>query len=69
MPAAARIYFDKEVGELNLGEAAMFAGTIRAPSQLNPLTNPEAARRRRNSYSRRWLRLARSRPLRHRLRA
>ena len=46
VPAAARIYFDKEVGDLNLGEAAMLAGAIRAPSQLNPLTDPEAARRR-----------------------
>ena len=45
VPAAARIYFDKEVRELNLGESAMLAGMIRAPSQLNPLTNPEGARR------------------------
>ncbi|RWM89648.1 MAG: PBP1A family penicillin-binding protein [Mesorhizobium sp.] len=45
VPAAARIYFDKEVRELDLGEAAMLAGIIRAPSQLNPLTNPEGARR------------------------
>ena len=44
-PAAARIYFDKEVRELNLGKSAMLAGMIRAPSQLNPLTNPEGARR------------------------
>ncbi|WEX73941.1 PBP1A family penicillin-binding protein [Sinorhizobium numidicum] len=45
VPAAARIYFNKEVGELNIGEAATLAGIIRAPSQLNPLSNPEAARR------------------------
>jgi penicillin-binding protein 1A len=45
VPAAARIYFDKEVRDLNLGESAMLAGIIRAPSQLNPLTNPEGARR------------------------
>ena len=45
VPAAARIYFDKEVSELNLGESAMLAGIIRAPSQLNPFTNPEGARR------------------------
>ncbi|WP_034851703.1 PBP1A family penicillin-binding protein [Sinorhizobium sojae] len=44
VPAAARIYFDKDVQELNVGEAAMLAGIIRAPSQLNPLTNPEGAR-------------------------
>ena len=45
VPAAARIYFDKEVRELTLGESAMLTGIIRAPSQLNPLTNPEGARR------------------------
>ena len=45
VPAAARIYFDKEVSELNLGESAMLAGIIRAPSQLNPFSNPEGAHR------------------------
>lgn len=44
VPAAARIYFDKDVHELNLGESAMLAGIIRAPSQLNPIANPEGAR-------------------------
>ncbi len=44
VPAAARIYFDKEVQELGIGESAMLAAIIRAPSQLNPLTNPEGAR-------------------------
>lgn len=44
VPAAARIYFDKDVKELDIGESAMLAGIIRAPSQLNPLTNPESAR-------------------------
>ncbi|ATU94046.1 PBP1A family penicillin-binding protein [Phyllobacterium zundukense] len=45
VPAAARIYFDKEVRDLNLGESAMLAGIIRAPSQLNPISNPQGARR------------------------
>ena len=45
MPAAARIYFDKDVRDLNLGELAMLAGIIRAPSQLNPINNPDGARR------------------------
>ncbi len=45
VPAAARIYFDKEVRDLNLGESAMLVGIIRAPSQLNPISNPEGARR------------------------
>jgi penicillin-binding protein 1A len=45
VPAAARIYFDKDVRDLNLGESAMLAGIIRAPSQLNPINNPDGARR------------------------
>ncbi|MDK1387922.1 PBP1A family penicillin-binding protein [Sinorhizobium sp. 8-89] len=45
VPAAARIYFDKEVRELNVSESAMLAGIIRAPSQLNPINNPDGARR------------------------
>lgn len=45
IPAAARIYFDKDVRELNVSESAMLAGIIRAPSQLNPITNPDGARR------------------------
>ena len=45
VPAAARIYFDKDVHDLNLGELAMLAGIIRAPSQLNPISNPDGARR------------------------
>ncbi|WP_028054038.1 PBP1A family penicillin-binding protein [Sinorhizobium medicae] len=44
VPAAARIYFDKDVQELDVAESAMLAAIIRAPSQLNPLTNPEGAR-------------------------
>jgi penicillin-binding protein 1A len=49
IPAAARIYFGKEPGELVTGESAMLAGIIRAPSQLNPLENPDGARRRTES--------------------
>jgi penicillin-binding protein 1A len=44
MPAAARLYFDKRLEELNLAEAAMLAGLIKAPSQYNPLRDPEGAR-------------------------
>ncbi|CAH2408200.1 PBP1A family penicillin-binding protein [Mesorhizobium escarrei] len=43
VPAAARVYFDKAVNELDLRESALLAGIIRAPSQLNPLTNPQGA--------------------------
>ncbi|MFL5010645.1 PBP1A family penicillin-binding protein [Rhizobium laguerreae] len=46
MPAAARIYFNKDVGDLNLPESAMLAGLLRAPSQWNPIDNFEGARQR-----------------------
>jgi 1A family penicillin-binding protein len=42
--AAARTYFDKEVEELSLGEAAILAATIRAPSEVNPYRNSNAVR-------------------------
>ena len=43
MEAAARVYFDKDVKDLDLVESALLAGLIRAPSMLNPLENPEGA--------------------------
>jgi penicillin-binding protein 1A len=43
MPAAARIYFDKEVSDLTLSEAAILAGIIKAPSVLNPAQDLAAA--------------------------
>jgi 1A family penicillin-binding protein len=46
MAAAARLYFDKRVSDLTLPEAAVLAGTIRAPSRDNPLQNPDGARAR-----------------------
>jgi 1A family penicillin-binding protein len=46
MPAAARIYFNKEIGDLNVSESAMLAGLLKAPSQLNPIANFEGARQR-----------------------
>lgn len=46
MPAAARLYFDKAVRDLTLAEAALLAGLIKAPSQLNPLRDIDAARER-----------------------
>lgn len=46
MPAAARIYFNKDIGALNLPESAMLAGLLRAPSQWNPIDNFERARQR-----------------------
>jgi penicillin-binding protein 1A len=46
--AAARRYFDKAVGDLDLGEMALLAGLARAPSRFSPLTSVEAARARRD---------------------
>jgi penicillin-binding protein 1A len=46
--AAARRYFDKAVGDLDLGEMATLAGLARAPSRFSPLTSVEAARARRD---------------------
>lgn len=43
MPAAARLYFNKDVSKLSLAESAMLAGLIRAPANWNPLRDPRAA--------------------------
>lgn len=46
MPAAARIYFDKDIEALEIRESAMLAGLLKAPSQLNPIDNFDGARQR-----------------------
>ncbi len=46
--AAARIFFNESVSQLNLQQAALLAGLPQAPSQYNPFFDPAAARRRRN---------------------
>lgn len=46
--AAARAYFDKDVADLDLHEAAFLAGLPQAPSRYNPATNPDLALNRRN---------------------
>ncbi len=38
-PAAAKVYFGKEVADLSLAEAAMLAGMINAPSHDDPFHN------------------------------
>lgn len=43
---AAKIYFGKEVEELNLSECAMLAGLIQRPSAFSPITHPELAKKR-----------------------
>lgn len=37
--AAAQTYFDKSVGNLSIGEAAMLAGAVRSPNYYNPFDN------------------------------
>jgi 1A family penicillin-binding protein len=46
--AASRGYFGKPAANLTLAEAAMLAGTIKAPSAVNPATNLQRATDRRN---------------------
>jgi penicillin-binding protein 1A len=46
--AAARIFFDKPVSQLNLEQAALLAGLPQAPSEYNPFQDASAARQRRN---------------------
>jgi penicillin-binding protein 1A len=46
--AAARLYFDKPIGELSLDEAALLAGIIQTPERQSPYVNIDAATRQRN---------------------
>ncbi len=46
--AAARRYFDKAVGDLDLAETATLAGIAQAPSRYSPLVEPELTRARRD---------------------
>ncbi|MBZ5763010.1 MULTISPECIES: transglycosylase domain-containing protein [Rhizobium] len=41
--AASRRYFNKSARDVNLGEAAMLAGLVKAPSKLSPIRDPAAA--------------------------
>ncbi len=45
---AARAYFDKDISQLTLPEAALLAGMIQRPSYYNPFRYPDRARERRN---------------------
>jgi penicillin-binding protein 1A len=45
--AAAQIYYGKELKDLTLGQMATIAGLPKAPSNLNPISNPERSRERR----------------------
>ncbi|AYD03291.1 penicillin-binding protein 1A [Neorhizobium sp. NCHU2750] len=41
--AASRRYFNKSARDVNLGEAAMLAGMLKAPSRLSPARDPKAS--------------------------
>ncbi len=53
--AAAEVYYGKPLRELSLGQIATIAALPKAPSTLNPVTNPERAQQRRSYVLRRML--------------
>ena len=53
--AAAEVYYGKTLQELTLAEIATIAALPKAPSTLNPITNPDRARQRRAYVLRRML--------------
>jgi len=46
---AARLFFDKDIADIDLTEAALLAGIIRAPNRYSPYTYPARALARRNT--------------------
>lgn len=46
--SAAQTYYGKSLKDLNLAQLAMLAGVPKAPSNNNPLSNPEAGKERRD---------------------
>ncbi len=56
MGEAARAYFDKDVRDVTLAEAALLAGLPQGPSWLNPYRHPERATNRRSQVLRAMLR-------------
>ncbi len=45
--AAAQVYYGKSIHQLTLAQIATLAGLYKAPSDLNPITNPEKSKQRR----------------------
>ena len=45
---ASQLFFDKDIHDLNLPEAALLAGMVQRPSYFNPYRNPEHAKARRD---------------------
>lgn len=60
--AAARRYFGRDVRDLDLAQAALLAGMIRAPETYNPYTAPGRTRARRNAVLDRLEHLGRASP-------
>lgn len=48
MAAAAETYYNKPLSDLSLAQYAMLAALPKAPSRLNPISNPDLAKERRN---------------------
>ncbi|MEH6444774.1 MAG: penicillin-binding protein 1A [Oceanospirillaceae bacterium] len=46
--AASRVYYGKDINDINLAQLAMIAGLPKAPSAYNPITNPSRALARRD---------------------
>ncbi|MFT5707817.1 MAG: penicillin-binding protein 1A, partial [Oceanospirillaceae bacterium] len=46
--AASRVYYGKDINNINLAQLAMIAGLPKAPSAYNPITNPSRAIARRD---------------------
>lgn len=55
--AAAKTYYGKPINKLHLSQMAMIAGLPQAPSVLNPIKNPQAAKKRRTHVLKRMLHL------------
>jgi penicillin-binding protein 1A len=55
--AAAKVYFDKDLPDLSLAEAAMLAALPKAPSSTNPVSDPDRALARRGYVLGRMLEL------------
>lgn len=55
--AAAKVYFNKEVGDLNIPESALLAAMPKNPGGYNPFRHPAAAKERRDVVINRMLEL------------
>jgi penicillin-binding protein 1A len=53
--AASYVFFDEDVSQLTLPQAALLAGNIQSPSAYDPISNPTAARVRRSQVLARML--------------